>query len=1135
MKTFIHLRAHSDYSLGMSAVKIKELVKKCVEYKFPAICLADHRNLFGSLEFSQTCVKSGVQPIIGCVVKINYDKKSALNNRDLGELLLIAKNDWGYKNLIKIVSHAFLSSDTLQEPHVSLEYFLENIAGLIVLVGTKQSILGKYVLSKRFDEGGDFLGRLHTLIKDDLYIEIQREADAYDEGFEQGMLKYAAEKKIGIVATNDIHFLTPEMYIAQDTLLCISEARKLEETERPRVSKDCYLKNTEEMLELFKDLPEAIENTVNIAKKCLVYSKTSEPLLPSFSTANKVNEDEILSESAREGLRLRISKLQYEINEDEYYKRLEFELSVIIKMKFSGYFLIVSDFIKWSKNQGIPVGPGRGSGAGSLVAWVIDITDLDPIKFGLLFERFLNPARISMPDFDIDFCQERREQVINYVIEKYGEDRVASIITFGKLQPRAVLRDVGRVLGMDYITIDRICKMVPNNPANPITLNQAINLDKELQRQRDTNPMIEQLLSIGLQLEGMNRHASTHAAGIVIADRPLVEIVPLYKDTNSTMPVIQYNMKAAESAGLVKFDFLGLKTLTVISWTCDLIKARGKSEFIINDISLEDKKTYKLLSKGETVGVFQFESVGMKETIKKLKPDKIEDLIALGSLYRPGPMDNIPSYINRKHGYEKPQYLHPKLEEILRETYGIIVYQEQVIIIAQALAGYTLGEADLLRRAMGKKIKAEMEANREVFVQGAIKNGITKDLAEEIFGLIDKFASYGFNKSHAAAYAIISYQTAYLKANFPLEFFTASLNLEIDDPDKINLFISDAKNYNIKILPPSINHSEALFAIENDAIRYGLAAIKNVGRKAIEEIVEIRKRNRGFKSLEDFLLQSGLQNINKRMLEGLSKAGAFDDFNKNRRSIFESVEKIISWAAVQTDNALSKQASLFDDTDIECKKVSIEEVAPWNTKQMLEAEFNAFGLYLSAHPIEEYLIKLRKINISFANEIDSRVTGKSCKLNFAGVITSKKIKSSARGKFAFIQLSDKTGIFDVSIFDEKQLVQYNESNLLEIGKVIFITADAKKDKNGLRIIVENMMYIEDALKDVKTTLKITIKNKEAINILKESVANIGVPVKLVARFIDGEEVSFKNNKPIFIDKEKVPILKSLDGLEIKEE
>ncbi|KIE05968.1 DNA polymerase III subunit alpha [Candidatus Jidaibacter acanthamoeba] len=1135
MKTFIHLRAHSDYSLGMSAVKIKELAKKCVEYKFPAICLADHKNLFGALEFSQACIKSGVQPIIGCIVKVEYDKKTTLNRKSLGEVLLIAKNKQGYQNLMKIVSHSFLSSDSLEDPNISLDYLLENIEGLIALTGGKESILGKYVLDNKFEDGAIFLEQLKKRIKDDLYIEVQRNVDTYNEEFEQNILKYAQDLELGIVATNDIYFLTPQMHIAQDALYCIAEARKLEETERPSVSKDCYLKSTEEMFELFKDLPEAIENTVNIAKKCLVYSETSKPLLPSFSTANKANEDEILSEFAKEGLRKRLAKLQYTIDEEEYFKRLDFELSVIIKMRFAGYFLIVSDFIKWSKNNGVPVGPGRGSGAGSLVAWAIDITDLDPIKFGLLFERFLNPDRISMPDFDIDFCQERREEVIKYVKEKYGEDRVANIITFGKLQPRAVLRDVGRVLGMDYMTVDRICKMVPNNPANPVTLSQAINLDRDLQGQRDTNPVIAKLLSIGLQLEGMNRHVSTHAAGIVIADRPLVEVVPLYRDDNSPMPIIQFNMKAAEDAGLVKFDFLGLKTLTVISWACDLINKKETENFDIGEISLEDKKTFKLLSRGETVGVFQFESVGMKETIKKLKPDKIEDLIALGSLYRPGPMDNIPSYINRKHGYEKPQYLHPKLEEILKETYGIIVYQEQVIIIAQALAGYTLGEADLLRRAMGKKIQAEMDANREVFIQGAVKNGIGRDLAEEIFNLIDKFASYGFNKSHAAAYAIISYQTAFLKANYPLEFFTASLNLEIDDADKINLFLNDARNYNITILPPSINHSEALFVIEDKAIRYGLSAIKNVGRKAVEEIIKIRKEEGEFKDLEDFLIKAGLRNLNKRMLEGLSKAGAFDCFNTNRNSIFKSVEKIISWTSMQEENASTKQASLFEDIDIAYQKIFLENVEQWNTKQTLEAEFEAFGFYLSSHPIEEYAVKLRKMNITFACEIDSRVGSKSSKLNFAGVITSKKIKSSARGKFAFIQLSDKTGLFDVSIFDEKQLVQYNEEGLLEVGKVVFIVADAKKDNTGLRIIIDSMSYIEDALKDVKTTLKITIKDREAINIIKDSITEIGIPIKL-AVCIDGEgEVFFKNNKPIFIDREKISMLKNSSALEIKEE
>jgi len=834
---YIALRNHTTYSLCKGAIKINDLIETAKSLKMPALAIMDSQNLFGALEFSMSCKKAGIQPILGCEMLVDFqlnDTKNMSNldfEKTLAKTPLIATNNQGYKNLMYLVSQSYLNRQNGITPHINFELLKQNSSGLIMLSGGSEGIIASLLNNDQEKLITKILADFSQFFHNNFYIEITRHHTKNELAIEEKLIKIAMQNNLPLVATNDVYFLTPEMHEAQDILSCIYEGHTQIEENRHKNSSEQYFKKISEFCELFADLPEAIENTINIAKRCHTMAFERPPTLPKFSNFANFNEAEELRIQSQEGLKIRLQQKflldektqnlsepekieQQKIIEKNYFDRLNYELEIIIKMNFSGYFLIVSDFIKWAKNNQIPVGPGRGSGAGSIIAWSLQITDLDPIRFGLLFERFLNPERVSMPDFDIDFCQSRRDEVIDYVQKKYGNDFVAQIITFGKLQARAVLKDVGRVLQMPYSQVDRICKLIPFNAVEAVTLEKAITMDKDLQTAIKEDPQITKLVDIGLKLEGLNRHASTHAAGVVIGDRPLQEICALYLDEGSSMPAVGYSMKYAESAGLVKFDFLGLKTLTTILEAVKLIEKTRGVKIDINNIHLDDKKTFEMLATGDSIGVFQIESSGMRSVLRKMRADKIEDIIALISLYRPGPMDNIPTYIRRKHGDEKITYPHPLLENVLKETYGVIVYQEQVMEIAKILAGYSLGGADLLRRAMGKKIKEEMDKQRQIFVEGAKKNAVDEQQANEIFDLVDKFAGYGFNKSHAAAYAMISYQTAYLKAHFLPEFLTASINLEIDNTDKINIFLQVANRHKIPVLPPDINHSNADFSIE---------------------------------------------------------------------------------------------------------------------------------------------------------------------------------------------------------------------------------------------------------------------------------------------------------------------------------
>ena len=853
LASFVHLRVHTAYSLSAGAIRIKELAGLCKAERMPAVAITDSGNLFGALEFATTCSAAGLQPIIGCDIAVERGDQEGGSRlgRALSEpdrIVLLVQNEEGYRNLLRLVSQSYLAGEAPNEPSIRRCDLAGASEGLLCLTGGASGPVGRLLAEGQAEAAEAMLSELAAAFPNRLYVELMRHGVADEARSEPGLVELAYRHGLPLVATNDVYFPDRDFYEAHDALLCIAQGTVVADADRKRLTRSHYFRTAAEMREVFADLPEACDNTLVIAQRCAFIPQTRQPILPAFTSGEGIDEETALRRAAVAGLDARLAALRLD-EEDAakpYRERLEFELGTIIGMGFAGYFLIVSDIIQWAKRQEIPVGPGRGSGAGSVVAWALTITDLDPLRFGLLFERFLNPERVSMPDFDIDFCQDRRDEVIRYVQQKYGRDRVAQIITFGKLQARAVLRDVGRVLAMPYGQVDRLCKLVPNNPAHPVTLEQALAAEPALQQQRDTDESVARLITIALKLEGLYRHASTHAAGVVIGDRPLTELVPLYRDPRSDIPVTQFNMKWVELAGLVKFDFLGLKTLTVLARTCELLAARGV-ELDLSALPLDDPAAYELLARGDTVGVFQVEGAGVRDMLKKLRPDRFEDIIAANALYRPGPMENIPRYIAVKHGEEEPDYLHPALEGILKETYGVMTYQEQVMQIAQVLAGYSLGSADLLRRAMGKKIPSEMEAQRQLFFEGAASRGVERARAELIFDQMAKFAGYGFNKPHAAAYALVTYQTAYLKANYPVEFLAALMTLDLGNTDKLNVFRQELNRLGIRLLPPDVNRSAVTFTVEpgdRPAIRYALAAVKGVGAQAMAELVAERDRAR---------------------------------------------------------------------------------------------------------------------------------------------------------------------------------------------------------------------------------------------------------------------------------------------------
>ena len=1099
---FVHLRVHSAYSMAEGAIKVPKLVGLCVAGAMPAVALTDTRNLFGALEFSSECTKNGVQPIIGCQISVRREDVQTGHGQtgrlpEPDQLVLLVQNAAGYANLLKVVSKAFLDTNSGETPQVSWGDIAAHSAGLIALTGGPAGTLGRYLLEGQRPKAEDILARLNAMFPQRLYIEIMRHGIKAEERIEPLLIEMAYDHNVPLVGTNECFFADEGMFTAHDALICLAEKSFVSVHNRRRLTPSHRFKSAEEMVKLFADLPEAIENTLLVARRCAFKVDERKPILPRSPKTGDRTEDEALRETARVGLEKRLITQIYKpgMSDEEraaaakpYKERLEYEADVIVKMGFPGYFMIVADFIQWAKEQGIPVGPGRGSGAGSVVAWALTITDIDPIRFGLLFERFLNPERVSMPDFDIDFCQDRRGEVISYVQREYGRDRVAQIITFGKLQARAVLRGVGRVLEMPLGYVDKICKMVPMNPAAPVTLGDALKSEPELQKLRDTDDNVRHLIDISLKLEGLYAHASTHAAGLVIADRPLAELVPLYRDPASDMPVTQFNMKWVEQAGLVKFDFLGLKTLTVLDKAVKLIKNRG-IDIDLATLPFDDKPTFAMLMRADAAGVFQMESTGMRDVLRKLKPDVFEDLIAVVALYRPGPMDNIPAFINRKQGVEPIDYMHPSLEPILKETYGIMVYQEQVMQAAQIIAGYSLGGADLLRRAMGKKVQSEMDAQRANFVEGAGAHGLTKEKASHIFDTIDKFAGYGFNKSHAAAYALVAYQTAYLKANYPVEFMAATMTLDMHNTDKLAFFRAELTRLNVEILPPDVNASDVTFAVENGAIRYALAAVKNVGVGAMEELVKARRKGGPFKDLTDFAnrLDGGV--INKRLLENLVKSGALDSLHANRAQLFESVETILRHAQSKVSDRASKQVSLFGADD-SSSQITLPNLPDWRRMERLNNECDAIGFYLSSHPLDAFSGTLESLKVVKAKDV-AHLSAQECAMpiRMAGTFTTKRERIGKRGnKYAFVTLSDDTGSFECMMFSE---VLAASRELLESETPLLLTLDAQLEDDKVRLLATRVDSLEKVLAARVHNLKIRIAPDLPMDEFRELMAADG--------------------------------------------
>mgnify|MGYP001144751944 FL=1 len=1126
-KHFTHFKVHTQYSICEGAVKIESLKDFCKENKLVSVGICDTENLCGALEFSENISKVGTQPIIGTQINFKYEDTTGL-------LPLIALNENGYKKIIELSSKSYLENDVLSKPHLDIKELLDNISDVILLSGTNHGLFGKLFEKGRFDEIQKIYKDLLKNFKDNFYLEIQRHGDQNEISFEKFNLEQSFRLKIPIIASNEVYYLTKDMHEAHDALTCIGEKTYLNDKNRIKYSDQHYFKSSEEMCALFSDLPEALENNFNLPYRCSFRPQFSKPVLPNISTEKDGSADEILKKDSLNGLKekfLKVFKIEEKnlINDEKFlfYKdRLDHELRIIIEMKYPSYFLIVSDYIKWAKKNDIPVGPGRGSGAGSLVAWCLSITDVDPIKFNLIFERFLNPDRISMPDFDIDFCEEKRDLVFEYLTTKY-KDSVAHIITFGKLKARMVIRDVGRVLGLPYGFVDSISKMIPFDPSRPQSLIECINSEPRLQKLVNEDPRVKKLTDLSLKLEGLNRNVATHAAGVVIADRKLTEIVPLYKDASADLllPSTQFDMYSAENAGLIKFDFLGLKTLTVINRTQKLIKKKNK-DFNIEDINFEDQKVFELLSSGNTVGLFQVESAGMREALMQMKPNHIEDIIALVALYRPGPMSNIPVYNDCKHGRQTPDYLHPLLEDILKPTYGVIIYQEQVMQIAQKLSGFTAGEADILRRAMGKKKRAELEKQKQGFIAGALKNGISKDVAASIFLKIEPFAEYGFNKSHAAAYAIISYQTAFLKTYYPKEFFAASMTMDISNQNKLSEFHEELKRININVIRPDINKCYADFKFDEENFYYALGGIKSVGFDAISNVVKERLANGEFKSINDFLNRVNPKDINKLQLEGLVKAGAFDNIEKNRQALFNSIPNFILKTKNIHENKAANQIDLFG-ADEEQDNEIILNMEDWKFEDRLSREFEAVGFFISDHPLNQFKEIFDDYKIVDYIKFNSDDNIKDA--NIAATLLKISERKTAKGNsYAVIKFTDLTSVFELFIFSD--ILELNREILIE-GNSLIITLikTISNDENRLkRINVQKIASLKDLFNKPVSEIAFNIKTVDDIEKISKLLNEEGTTEVKINLETNDNNISFKLKNRRLIDRKAINLLRKDD-------
>ena len=1126
-RKFNHLKIHTQYSICEGAIKIDNLKDFCKEKKIPCLGLSDTSNLCGALEFAENISKVGTQPIIGTQIYFKFEDTTGL-------LPLIALNENGYKRIIELSSRSYLENDALSDPHLDIKELLTDIEGVSLLSGTIQGLFGKLFEKGRLDEISKLYKSLSSKFNDNFYLEIQRHGDQNEIAFEKFNLEQSFKIEIPIIATNEVYYLTPDMHEAHDALTCIGSKSYVNEKNRIKYSNQHYFKSNEEMVELFSDIPEALENNFNLPFRCHYKPKFSKPVLPNISSKKEGSADEILEKESLNGLKekfLKVFKIEENNLEDndrykEYKDRLDHELKIIIEMKYPSYFLIVSDYIKWAKSNDIPVGPGRGSGAGSLVAWCLSITDVDPIKFNLIFERFLNPDRISMPDFDIDFCEEKRDLVFKYLTTKY-KDSVAHIITFGKLKARMVIRDVGRVLGLPYGFVDSISKMIPFDPSRPQNLTECINSEPRLQKLINEDPRVKKLTDLSLKLEGLNRNVATHAAGVVIADRKLTEVVPLYKDAAADLllPSTQFDMYSAENAGLIKFDFLGLKTLTVINRTQKLINKKIK-DFKIEDINFEDEKVFELLSSGHTVGLFQVESAGMREALLQMKPNHIEDIIALVALYRPGPMSNIPIYNDCKHGRQIPDYLHPLLEDILKPTYGVIIYQEQVMQIAQKLSGFTAGEADILRRAMGKKKRAELEKQKQGFIAGALKNGITKEVAASIFLKIEPFAEYGFNKSHAAAYAIISYQTAFLKTYYPKEFFAASMTMDISNQNKLGEFHEELKRINIKVIRPDINKCFADFQFDENNFYYALGGIKSVGYEAISNVIEERKKNGNYKSINDFLNRVNPKDINKLQLEGLAKAGAFDSIDNNRQALFNSIPNFILKTKNIFENKAANQIDLFVSDEEQDKEIVLN-IEDWKFEDRLSREFEAIGFFISDHPLNQFkeIFDDYKIVDYVKFNLDDNIKD----ANIAATLLKITERKTAKGNsYGVIKFTDLTSVFELFIFSD--ILELNREVLIEGNSfIITLIKTISNDENKFkRINVQKIASLKDLFNKPVSEIIFNIRSVKDIDKISDLVNEEGTTEVKINIKDKNKDITFKLKNKRLIDRKAINILRNND-------
>ncbi len=1130
MSPFVHLRNHSAYSLSEGAIKPDKLAALAAEDAMPAVAITDTGNLFGALEFSQACVGAGVQPIIGCQVSLTRAENDRLAP---DPVVLLAQDPAGLANLQRLSSAGFMQGDPAC-PQLAWDAVAARSEGLLLLTGGSRGPVARLLAEGRRPDAAALLARMAEAFPSRTLVELHRHGTALDNAIEPGLLQLSSDLDLPIVATNECFYPRAGFHAAHDALLCIAEGRQVSEPQRRRVTKEHWFKDAATMRTLFRDLPDAYDNTLAVARMCAVMAEKRDPLLPVCSKVRPgTTEAETLTALAREGLARRPIAPE---RRAEYETRLEYELGVIAAMGFPGYFLIVADFIQWAKAQDIPVGPGRGSGAGSVVAWALTITDLDPLQWGLLFERFLNPERVSMPDFDIDFCQERRDEVIDYVRREYGADRVAQIITFGKLQARAAVRDVGRVLGLPYGQVNRVAELIPNNPAKPVTLAQAIEGEPKLQEMQG-DESVKRLLDVALQLEGLYRHASTHAAGLVIGDRPLIDLVPLYRDPKADTLVTQYSMKYVEQAGLVKFDFLGLTTLTILKQAVGLLAGLG-TVVDLDRIPLDDPATYEMLSRGDAGGVFQFESPGMRDVLRQMRPDRFEDLIAAVALYRPGPMANIPDYCRRKHG-EAWAAPHPQLEPILGETYGIMVYQEQVMQIAQTMGGYSLGAADLLRRAMGKKIRAEMEQQRSAFTEGAMARGIAPDKATEVFDLMARFADYGFNKSHAAAYALVSYQTAWMKANHPVAFLAACMNLALSNTDKIAALRQEAARMGIIVAPPDINRSGALFTIEVEGeaqrIRYALAAVKKVGQAAMAALVAARG-TRPFADLADLAARVDPRPLNKMQLENLARAGAFDSLNPNRAQMFAGADTILKRAQATAEEAATGQTGLFGGAAAP-EPLRLPPAPDWPEMERLAFEAEAIGFHLTAHPMDAYASALKRLDVVQAASVEARARAGASRLRLAGCIvgTPGVRRTKSGSPMMWVSLSDASGTAEVTLFSE---VLMASRDVLKAGAAVIMKVDVRLDGDSVRLTAADCVSLETAAAEIGTGLRIWLDRSEAVPHIRAVLAREGEgrgTVTLVPRIDEAQAVEIIIPGRWQVTPRLGQALKSLPGVERVEE